>query len=180
LSTAKLYIKSLETAKDQKNKQTAINKSIEAIDESLLSIKEIAYDLSPHILRNFGLISGINSLANKINETGTVLIKFDSDIEERLDENIESSAFRIVSELVNNTIKHANANKIEINIRKNDKELFLTYSDDGIGFNLEKALEKRLSNGLSNIINRIKSLGGEIVFSDKSGTEVDITIQLLN
>ena len=64
------------------------------------------------------LISGINSLINKINETGTILIEFESEIDERLDENIESSLFRIISELVNNTIKHAHANRIVIEIKE--------------------------------------------------------------
>jgi PAS domain S-box-containing protein len=180
LSTAKLYIKSLETSKDQKNKQTAIDKSLQAIDESLLSIKEIAFDLSPHILRNFGLISGINSLISKINETGTLLIEFKTDIAERLSENIESSLFRIISELINNTIKHAHANRIVIEIKIRDNELFLTYSDDGVGFNLEKALEKRFSRGLTNIMNRVKSLGGEIDFSNNNGIKVFINTPIKN
>jgi PAS domain S-box-containing protein len=183
LSTAKLYIKTIETAKDLKNKQTAIDKSLEAIDEALMSIKEIAYDLSPHILRNFGLIPGIRSLINKINETGTIKIVFKTEIGERFDENVESSAFRVIAELINNTIKHARANLIELDIEKNDKELLVTYSDDGIGFNLEKALRKKMSSGLSNIINRVKSLDGVIVFYNKSanqGIKVFITIPVLN
>jgi PAS domain S-box-containing protein len=178
LSTAKLYIKSVETAKDQKSRQIAIDKSLEAIDESLLSIKEIAYDLSPHILRNFGLISGINSLINKINETGEINIVFNSEIEGRFDENVESSTFRVISELINNTIKHAKADRINIDMIQDDNGLILTYTDNGIGFNLEKALAKRMSSGLSNIINRIKSLGGEIFFFENGGTKVIIIIHL--
>jgi len=161
LSTAKLYIRSFETASDPKNKEFAISKSMKAIDEAIMSIKEIANNISPHILRNFGLISGINSLANKINDTKSVSIRFSTGISERFDENMESSLFRIVAELVNNTIKHASADKIYIDMNKTDSDLILIYSDDGIGFQIEKALDKKMCRGLSNILNRVKSLGGE-------------------
>jgi PAS domain S-box-containing protein len=177
LSTAKLYIRSFETVKDLKNKQIAINKSLQAIDEAIMSIKEIANNLSPHVLRDFGLISGIKSLINKINETGSIRITFYSDLEERFDENIESSIFRVVAELINNTVKHAFAKQANISIQKTEMELIVNYSDDGIGFELENALNKKLSRGLSNMINRLKSLGGDIVFDPESkGIKVLVTI----
>jgi len=177
LSTAKLYIRSFETAKDLTNKQIAIDRSMQTVDEAIMSIKAIANNLSPHILRNFGLISGINSLINKINETGTVRIEFNTELKERFDENIESSIFRVIAELINNTVKHSSANKAEISLNKTETELIVTYSDDGIGFRLEKALSKTLSRGLSNMINRVKSIGGEIVFdTDRKGFKVSITI----
>ena len=179
LSTAKLYIKSLETSKNAESKQIAINKSIEAINESILSIKEIANNLSPYILRNFGLIPGINSLIKRIHETGNIKIAFVTTFEERLNENIESSVFRVIAELLNNTIKHAHANRVEINIEKNLNELIITYCDDGCGIVLEDALNKRMSNGLTNIINRVKSHGGEITFGLKSsGFSVFIAIPI--
>jgi PAS domain S-box-containing protein len=178
LSTAKLYVKAIETAKDQTNKQTAIDKALEAIDDALISIKEIAYDLSPHILRNFGLVAGINSLINKINETGTIKINFNTNINGRFDENLESSTFRVIAELINNTIKHASANKIDITIISVDDELLITFSDDGIGYVPEKALKKKLSFGLSNITNRIKSLGGEIEFDTNKNNNDDVRVSI--
>jgi PAS domain S-box-containing protein len=169
LSTAKLYIKTIESAKDNFNKQTAIDKSLEAIDGALISIKEIAYSLSPHILRDFGLISAITSLIHRLNETGSIKIRINSKTQERFDENLESSVFRIMAELINNTIKHAQANQIEIKIIRRSDELHITYFDDGIGYEPEKELNKKLSFGLSNIINRVKSLGGKIIFDTNKG-----------
>lgn len=162
LSTAKLYIRSFETASDPKNKEIAITRCLRAIDEAIMSIKEIANNISPHILRNFGLTSGINSLVNKINETNTVNISFSTRLVERFDEITESSIFRVVSELVNNTIKHAGAQRIYIDLNKSENDIMLIYSDDGIGFHIDNALNKQMSRGLSNILNRVKSLGGEI------------------
>jgi len=99
--------------------------------------------------------------------------------QERLNENIESSVFRVIAELLNNTIKHAHANRVEINIEKNLNELIITYCDDGCGIVLEAALNKSMSNGLTNIINRVKSHGGEITFGLKSsGFSVFIAIPI--
>jgi PAS domain S-box-containing protein len=168
LSTAKLYIKSLETPKNAQSKQIAIDKSIEAINASIMSIKEIANNLSPYILRNFGLIPGISSLIKKIHETVDITILFVTDIEERFNDNIESSVFRVVTELINNTIKHASASRVELSIEKGRNELVITYSDNGCGLVLENALNKNMSNGLTNIINRVKSHAGEITFGIKS------------
>ncbi len=167
LSTAKLYIRSFETATDEKNKQIAVKMSMKAIDEAIMSIKEIANNISPHVLRNFGLISGIQSFISKINETNTIKISFRAGTQARFDVNTESSLFRIVAELVNNTLKHANATRVSIEFSLEEENLTLLYSDDGVGFNLEKALGKKLSRGITNILNRVKSLGGEVSFNDK-------------
>jgi len=132
-----------------------------------MSIKEIANNISPHVLRNFGLFSGIQSFISKINEASAVKISFTSGTETRFDENTESSVFRIVAELVNNTLKHANAKNASITFSLDNETLTLVYSDDGVGFNLENALGKKLSRGINNILNRAKSLGGEVVFTER-------------
>lgn len=168
LSTAKLYIRSFETASEAKNREIAVTMSMKAIDEAIMSIKEIANNISPHVLRNFGLVSGIQSFISKINETNTVGITFNAETDVRFDENTESSIFRIVSELINNTIKHANASLASVVFKLDNGSFLILYSDNGVGFSLEKALDKKMSRGINNILNRVKSLGGEISFAEKS------------
>lgn len=168
LSTAKLYIRSFETAADARNRDIAVNMSMKAIDEAIMSIRQIANNISPHVLRNFGFISGIQSFISKINETNSIKISFTPETDARFDENTESSLFRIVAELVNNTIKHSGARNAMISFSMKADTLTLKYSDDGTGFDLEQALEKNMSRGLTNILNRVTSLGGEIIFAGKS------------
>lgn len=161
LSTVKLYLKSIEPSSDACHREIAVTQSVKTIDEAILSLKELANNISPHVLRNFGLTAGINSFVNKINETNLINISFSSGIRERLDQNAESSIFRIISELVNNTIKHAYATNAYIDINRVENDFILTYSDNGTGFRIEAALKKKMSRGLSNILNRVKLLGGE-------------------
>ena len=79
----------------------------------------------------------------------------------RFPEEIETSLYRIVKELINNTIKHANASAIRLYLLKKANEIHLAFKDDGAGFDL-KVIEDKMSTGmgLSNIISRIRSLNG--------------------
>jgi len=180
LSTIKLYTRSILTARDVKNKEIAIEKSLETIDEAITQIKEISYNMSPSILKDFGLIVAVKSFVNKFNETRKININFQSDVNQRFTSNIEASLFRVIIELINNTVKHAHANNALIEISKEKKQLYVVYSDDGIGFEINKTLNKSKGQGLFNIINRIKSVGGEITFDTdlNKGFNVNISIDI--
>jgi len=180
LSTIKLYTNSILTAKDEQKKAIAVSKSLETIDEAIGHTKEIAFNISPSILRDFGLSVAIKSYVNRFNDTKEININFQSEINERFKSNIEASLFRIIIELLNNTVKHAHANNSFIVLKKVKNHLLLQYSDDGIGIELNKTKEKYKGQGLFNIINRIKSIGGEIdIETDiNQGFSVNISIQI--
>ncbi len=180
LSTAKIYINAIDSSKELDQKKLAKEKSLCPIDESLSSIKEIANNISPHLLENFGLESAINSFINKINDTGQLHISIQSNIDKRLDSNIELALFRIAIELINNTIKYAQAKKIEISLIKKNGSIEFNYSDDGVGFNFREALEKSSGRGLSNIINRTKAINGQIFFDNLNDKGMIMNICLLN
>jgi len=170
LSAIKLYNISILSAKTEENKQIAISKSISIIDEAIASIKEIANNLSPNILRDFGMVVAINSYVTKFAEAKKTNIVFQSNIKERYEPRIESSLFRIVIELLNNTFKHAFANNILITLDSvPEGTIVLSYTDDGIGCNMESVRKSARGHGISNIINRAESLKGEITIT----TELD-------
>jgi signal transduction histidine kinase len=180
LSTIKLYTRSVLTAKDDQNKNIAIEKALETIDEAIAHTKEIAYNISPSILKDFGLVVAVKSYVNKFNDTKKVNIHFQSDLNKRVPSNIEASLFRIIIELINNTVKHAHANNAFIEIKLKENNLLVQYSDDGIGFELQPVFEKSKGQGLVNIINRTKSIGGEINFETdiNQGFNVGISIHV--
>ncbi len=162
LSTLKLYSNSILTARDAESKKLAVDRSLEIIDEAIVGIREIANNISPNILRDFGLDVAVKSYVSKFNDTKRINIYFRSDLKTRFNTNIEGSLFRIIIELINNTIKHAYANNVTIELIQKDGELILRYSDDGIGFNLKSVLEKSAGHGLQNIIHRAESINGDI------------------
>ena len=118
------------------------------INEAIKSLKEISDNLSPHILNNFGLIRALNNFTNKINITKTICINLESDLkDERLDSNVEVVLYLVVCELINNTIKHARAKKINISLTKEGENLNIVYKDDGKGFDVNKIIEQQRGSG---------------------------------
>jgi signal transduction histidine kinase len=136
--------------------------SREAVNEALVSIKEISNNLSPHILSDFGLEKAIDSFTNKLQISQSIHISFHAEnLEQRLNEQVEVVIYRVVTELIHNTIKHAKAQNIEINLSRTQDLLTLIYIDDGIGFDTRK-IQAGKSNGMGlyNILSRVRSLNG--------------------
>ncbi|MCF8346300.1 MAG: PAS domain S-box protein [Bacteroidales bacterium] len=178
LSTIKLYTRSVLTAKDDQNKEIAIEKALETIDEAIAHTKEIAYNISPSILKDFGLVVAVKSYVNKFNDTKKVNIHFQADLNKRVKSNIEASLFRVIIELINNTVKHAHANNAFIEIKLRENNLLVQYSDDGIGFELQPVIEKSKGQGLVNIINRTRSIGGEIAIETDTNKGFNVAISI--
>jgi len=184
LSSVKMSISALKKYQNDKISIDILNNVDIVINESIISIKDISNNLSPHILDNFGLTKAINNFIQKINTTKTINFDFTSNLKDvRLDQNIEVVIYRVVCELINNTLKHANAKIIIINLSSDLYSVYVDYTDDGKGFevdNLFKPQEKGM--GLNNIFSRINSLKGtfEINSEPEKGTEIKIKIPLKN
>ncbi len=181
LSNVKMSISALEISeKDKENLEILVNMK-HVINESLDSIKEISNNLSPHILDNFGLTSAINSFADKIKRTGIIDIEIDSKIQSaRFNNNIEIVFYRVICELITNTVKHAQAGYIKIKVWQKSGLLTAEYHDDGKGLESEREIGYSSGMGFSNMLSRIKSVNGNIIFKSKknSGFNVLITCPL--
>ena len=114
---------------------------------------------------DWGLLSVLlyfECFSGKISSTKTVNISFNSNMFDiRLNYNTEVILYRVVCELINNTLKHANAKNIEIELTRHNRLVTLVYSDDGKGFEVNEVLYgKSEGMGYSNIMSRIKSIKG--------------------
>ncbi|HET6559994.1 MAG TPA: sensor histidine kinase [Prolixibacteraceae bacterium] len=182
LSTVKMSVSSLAQLKhDEMSRQIVENTEL-VINEAIKSLKEISDNLSPHILENFGLIRALNNFCNKINVARTIKINLESNLkDERFDNNVEVVLYRVICELINNTIKHAKAKKIDLSLTKEEKYLNIIYKDDGKGFDVKKALEQPSGTGMgfSNIYSRINSLKGEINIESEHRKGTLVTIKVL-
>jgi PAS domain S-box-containing protein len=177
LSTIKLYSNAIIDSEDQHFKEKLTTRLSLAIEEAIKSIYEISNNLTPHILQNFGLTSAVKTFLERIEESSNLTIEFESNLNKRLPEIIETSCYRVIIELLNNTIKHANASNVKISIWQ-DSDLIINYSDDGVGFDTNLALAKKTSMGLFNISNRLKSLGAEIKIKSKAAEGMNFSTKL--
>lgn len=180
LSSVKMSVSALSSEKNANTHKSILDNAIQAVNESINSLKEISNNLSPHILDNFGLVSAIRSFATKIEQSGKIKIGFRTNLkEQRFESNIEVILYRAVCELINNTIKHAKATKILIDLDLENQHLTVLYQDDGVGFNLEETL---LSNkggmGLHNIRSRISSINGDFSIESQPGEGIIGTIRI--
>ncbi len=177
LSTIKLYSNAIIDSEDKHFKEKLTTRLSQAIEEAIKSIYEISNNLTPHILQNFGLTSAVKTFIERIEESSNLVIEFESNLDERLSEMVETSCYRVIIELLNNTIKHAKASNVKISIWY-DGTLSLTYSDNGVGFDTNLALNKRNSMGLFNISNRLKSLGAELEIQSKVSEGMSFSTKL--
>lgn len=183
LSTVKMSVSSLAQMKHDDISREIVENTELVIDEAIKSLKEISDNLSPHILNNFGLVRALNNFSNKINVARTIKINLESDLkDERFDNNVEVVLYRVICELINNTIKHAKAKKIDISLTKDGEYLIIVYKDDGKGFDVSKIIDQQTGTGMgfSNIYSRINSLKGEINIESeqKKGTFVTIKVMM--
>lgn len=181
LSTVKMSVSSLAQMKHDEASAEIVKNTELVINEAIKSLREISDNLSPHILTNFGLYRALNNFTNKINAARTIKINLESNLrDERFDSNMEVVLYRVICELINNTIKHAKAKKIDLNLTKESDYLYITYKDDGKGFDVSKVIDQPSGTGMgfSNIYSRINSLKGEISVESeqKKGTTVSIKV----
>ena len=162
-----------------KEEFTSVNNSIlEATDKTLESARKIAHNLLPPMLAKFGLKDTIEELADSFNNSKKVHIKYNINYpKEYLEPESELHVFRIIQELINNSIRHGKAKRSSININLKDRKLLIKYADNGIGFNIDK-LNIKKGIGLKNIETRVALLKGnyKIKTQENKGFEIAITL----
>jgi signal transduction histidine kinase len=148
------------------------------IDESIKTLKEVSNKLSPHILDNFGLLKAIKTFINTLPSNVNPRIHLNSNLgDQRFDYTTEVVFYRIVCELISNSMKYANCGNIYIDINIDAGSISLTYIDDGKGFDYSGNLPGNGGMGLANIQSRIRSLGGSFNIFTRPGEGVRVEIE---
>lgn len=154
-------------------KQMRLVESI--INESQSEMRALLLHLRPVKLEGKTLKKGIEQLLNELLSKVQIKLKWEISSIDTIP-GIEDHLFRIVQELLSNTLRHAKAKNLEVYLTQNAKEIGLRVFDDGIGF--DSSVQKTGSYGLMNIRERVNSLGGtfKIISFPNQGTIVDIRI----
>jgi len=144
----------------------------EAIDE----VSKISHNISPHVLEKHGLDTALNNLFAPLTTAGCYEISYNCDCRERFDPKVELTVYRCIAELLNNTMKHAAATRISLDVRHRGDRLTIAFADNGSGF--DSALAKKTGMGLHNITNRVESSGGSLLLASAPGTGTSVTISI--
>lgn len=141
---------------------------------TLKEIKDIAYDLTPPDLERYGLFTALSGYVNKLSSSVGKDIQLNTFGNDLPESEMALSVFRILQELISNSLKHANAEHINITINAFNDLLSIIFEDDGIGFEPAK-IKKGL--GLANIESRVQLLNGTIQL-EREGSGVSYLIDI--
>jgi len=158
---------------------TTVNKNIiDVTNKTLESARKIAHNLLPPILEEFGLVSAIEELADDFNNSKKIVISYKIKYPKGfLKKANELHLFRILQELINNSIQHGEVTKSNIIILIKEQTLLFRYTDNGIGFDTNTTSLKK-GIGMKNIESRVAILNGKIkiISAIHKGVQVSITI----
>jgi len=178
LSTVKLQFDSLENKLEGVKKINNYKNANRLLDTACQEVRDIARNMQPSSLLNLGLVAAVRDLINRIDDPDQRTIDFQHyGLENKLENTVALTVYRLVQELLNNSIKHSKAKEILIQLTREEKEFIIMVEDDGIGFDVE-GVEKGM--GTENILSRVNYLKGDLsVHSEKGkGTTTLITVPL--
>ncbi|MVM39820.1 histidine kinase [Spirosoma sp. HMF3257] len=147
------------------------------LDEACTETRLISNDLRPYALSTFGLIPAIEDLVQKlnlVNQTKLVLEHY-GEVPDLGDE-ASVMIYRVVQELLNNALKHADAQNVTVQLMTSDETTLLSVDDDGRGYNFDS--EPSQGNGIANIKSRIAYLGGQVIWQSEAGKGTSVMISL--
>ncbi len=180
LSMVKMHFKSVEESIEDL-KEKSIKQYKEAnnlLDEACNDVRKIAHDMASGVLMKFGLVAALNALKETVETAGQLKLNLiDIGLEERLSYNYEINIYRIIQELLTNTLKHANAKEMSVQLFRKEESLSIVVEDDGVGFDPD---DKNVSQGigLKNIESRVYKFDGEMIIDSGKGAGTTITIDL--
>ena len=171
----KLNLESVERTNYLKGEFKNVNA---LLDQVIKETRQISYELTPTVLKDFGFVAGIKEMAQR---TSTDHFHIDTYIDSAADylrTDVQLYLFRMIQELINNCIKHAKASKAEIKVRLHRNQVSIQVADNGIGFNSNTEQTGHTGSGLSGIKNRVYLLNGQVKFhKSKQGMVVTITFE---
>ncbi|MBN8790571.1 MAG: hypothetical protein J0I84_26125, partial [Terrimonas sp.] len=154
-------------------------RSIDMLDSSIKEMRRVAHNMMPEALLKFGLDTALKDFCHDINQSGVLRITYQSNGLENavIDHTTAITIYRIVQELVNNTIKHAGASSAIVQVDKSENGITLTVEDDGKGFDTN-ILEYKGGIGWSNIQSRIDYLKGRLDVKSQPGKGTSVLVEL--
>ncbi len=175
LSSVKMHFAELN-----RNDNESFSKVDSLIDDSCNELRRVAHNMMPDALIKFGLVNALEDLAGKLETDGKLSINIQAiGMNYRYERSAEITIYRIIQELLNNVIKHADASEVLIQLAQHGNQLNIIVEDDGSGIKQGRGKENGM--GLKNVESRVSYLNGRIEYdsSDKSGTTVTIDVPVL-
>ena len=161
-----------------------IGEAVSTIERTLQQVRNLSVNLRPSVLDDLGLTAALRWFVDRQRQLSGIPITFHSHpAVNRLSQDIETACFRMVQEALTNMIRHSRAGEASVKVGMEGRELQLEIADNGIGFDVPKALEKARtgeSAGLLGMQERAYFAGGrmKIISDSENGTRIEVCIPL--
>lgn len=181
-TTLKVNLQTLQRTTDPIRKAVALKDSFTIIDQTVERVRDMALDLRPSMLDDFGLASAVRWYVGKQGERAGIVTKIDSSVvPQGLSPDALVACFRIVQEGVTNILRHARASKMAVTLRPLKKGIKVVIEDDGIGFSPREAMKasgERPHLGLVGMQERIRTFDGQLEISSAKGKGTKLTAMI--
>jgi two-component system, NarL family, sensor kinase len=179
LSGVKLSFMSIrEKMPVSEQSELGFDHSTKMLDRTIVELRKVAHNLMPEILMKFGLEEALNEFCHSIETSSGIHVIYQQLGKERkLSSAAESAVYRIVQELVNNVLKHAEASQVVVQLTKHPEKVTIAVEDNGIGFDTAALLTKT-GAGILNIQHRVNYFKGMIDIDSEPGKGTSVTIEL--
>ncbi|MBK9380195.1 MAG: sensor histidine kinase [Chitinophagaceae bacterium] len=157
----------------------AFERSMDMLDSSIREMRRVAHNMMPEALVKFGLDTALKDFCTDINQTGALNVSYQSIGMEAsvIEQTTAITIYRIVQELINNTMKHAAAKNAIVQVSRTNGILSVTVEDDGKGFDTAVLSQVR-GIGWDNIKNRVEFLKGTLDVDSQPGKGTSVHIEL--
>jgi signal transduction histidine kinase len=156
----------------------AFERSMDMLDSSIKEMRRVAHNMMPEALVKFGLDTALKDFCNDINQSGALKVNYQSIGLEgaAIDQTTAITIYRIVQELINNTMKHAAATTAIVQVTGSNGQLSVTVEDDGKGFDTG-ILQAAKGIGWTNIQSRVDFLKGKLDIRSATGRGTSVHIE---
>lgn len=175
MATIKLHFKHIKTVEED----PALDRIHNLLDEAYRKVRSISHTKNSGVFTRIGLLPAVRKMAKNIMTANTLTIEIiDFGLENRMENSLELTIFRIIQELITNVVKHADATKASIQFTQHEANLNLIIEDNGKGFNVSKIKASDNGMGLHSIEKRIEHLEGAFTIESivNKGTTIIIDI----
>ncbi|KAA9338595.1 PAS domain S-box protein [Hymenobacter busanensis] len=148
------------------------------LNEAIKATRSISFELTPNILEDFGLKTALEELCKRIPQQRLQVHLAVGELPTALPRVLETAIYRIVQELLNNVMKHAQARETFVYVEPAGRHIQVSVEDDGAGFDVETAVNQHSGIGLTGIRNRVGLLGGQLTIRSQPGRGTTISIEL--
>jgi hypothetical protein len=178
LTTIKLYFENLRNQIKDPQAKTVFDKTEILLAETYENVRTMSHARGNGLLASRGLIPAVRELSQRINNSKELELEVHHyGLDQRLENSVELTIFRILQELTTNIVKHATATEASINITSHTDSLNIMIEDNGKGFSASP-LPRRSGMGLSSIEKRVENMGGSFIVDSTPGRGTTITIDI--